>query len=233
MFGVLLESRATRQRRTGGAVLSAATHVAIVAAVAIFATRGPVHAAPPDKPVVVNLAPVGKPPETRSTAHTQSGPRGFNPPAPVVVRIEIPNVTPVGLPPIVPNAGPSLDSIIIGNSRGGTAKGIVGGLLDEPAGDGGREWRGSELMMRITQKSTLRYPEMLRQAGIDGRVLLRFVVDTTGGVDPASIVVVNSTHDLFTSSARTALLGFRFRPAEVDGHRVRALAEMPFEFTLK
>jgi protein TonB len=88
-------------------------------------------------------------------------------------------------------------------------------------------------MMRIVEQVRPRYPDMLRQAGIDGRVLLRFTVDTTGRVDPSSVVVVSSTHDLFAGAARAALLGFRFRPAEVDGQHVRVLAEMPFEFAIR
>ena len=43
---------------------------------------------------------------------------------------------------------------------------------------------------------------------------------------------MSSTHDLFTRTVRAALPAFRFKPAELGGHRVRALAEMPFEFQI-
>jgi hypothetical protein len=48
-----------------------------------------------------------------------------------------------------------------------------------------------------------------------------------------SVQVLESTHDLFTRSVRDALGGFRFKPAEVRGRHVRAMAEMPFEFQIR
>jgi protein TonB len=63
-------------------------------------------------------------------------------------------------------------------------------------------------------------------------VLIRFVVDTLGRIDVSTIQVLSSTHDQFTRAVRDVLPAFRFKPAEVGGHRVRSLAEMPFEFTV-
>jgi protein TonB len=57
-------------------------------------------------------------------------------------------------------------------------------------------------------------------------------VDTSGRIDMNSVTVIASTHDLFTRAVRDALPAFRFKPAELGGHRVRALAEMPFEFQI-
>lgn len=232
MFGVLLESRASRQRRTGGAVLSAASHLAIVGAVTAFSVRGPARPAPPEKPIVVRVVYPNDPPRPRVVAPSRSSQSSSLMAAPTMRVIEVPTITPVGLPAIQPATGASLDSLIIGPGRGGSLRGN-GGLTDDPPGDGSGEWRGSELMMRIVEQSKPRYPELLRQAGIDGRVLIRFTVDTLGRVDAKSVVVLQSTHELFANSARAALAGFRFRPAEVNGHRVPALAEMPFEFKLK
>ena len=66
--------------------------------------------------------------------------------------------------------------------------------------------------MRIVTSAKPRYPESLRQAGIDGRVLVRFTVDTLGRVDMSSVQILESTHDLFTRAVRDALAGFRFKP---------------------
>jgi len=88
-------------------------------------------------------------------------------------------------------------------------------------------------MMHIITSAKPRYPETLRQGGIGGRVLVQFSVDTTGRVDMASVRVLQSTHDLFTQAVRSALGAFRFRPAEVNGKRTAALAEMPFEFQVR
>ena len=60
-------------------------------------------------------------------------------------------------------------------------------------------------MMRIVAQSSPRYPESLRQAGISGRVVIRFVVDTLGSIDMTSVQVLESTHDVFSSAVREAL----------------------------
>lgn len=229
MLGVLLESRARRQRRTGGAVLSAASHLAIVGAVTAFTARGPARTAAPEKPVIARLVyptepmPISHAP---SMAHASVSTSSFI--SPTVRQIDIPTITPVGLPPIQPASGLT-DALPIGGERRGPLTPGGGLLAEEHTGDGG-EWRGNDLIMRIVEQSKPRYPEPLRQAGISGTVLVRFAVDTLGRVDPATMTVLQSTHEMFANSARVALAGFRFRPAEVNGHRVRALAEMPFEF---
>jgi len=234
MMGVLLESRARRQRRAGGMALSVVTHLAIVGA----ATAATVHgksAPKPDKPVVVHIVPPPAPaPVERSRT---SAPRSASPSAPNIVidRIPIPTNIPTTLPPIdLMHTLPSDPmAIAIGGppAEAGGPRSIVdgGGSGDAPDGN---EWRGNELLMRIVTSGTPRYPEDLRRSGIDGRVLLRFTIDTTGRIDLSSVQVVQSTHDLFTRAVRDALGKFRFRPAEVGSRKIAALAEMPFEFRI-
>jgi protein TonB len=78
-----------------------------------------------------------------------------------------------------------------------------------------------------------RYPATLRERGIEGSVTLRFVVDTAGRVEPASVVVVASTHDLFAVAARATLPTLRFTPAAAGGRPVRQLVELPFTFEIR
>ena len=78
----------------------------------------------------------------------------------------------------------------------------------------------------------VRYPDMLRSANVEGEVLAQFVVDTLGMADMSQFKVLKSTHDLFTAAVRSALPAMRFSPAELDGHTVRQLVQMPFQFTL-
>ena len=77
------------------------------------------------------------------------------------------------------------------------------------------------------------YPEMLRQAGVQGRVILEAVVDTTGRVNRDSIDVVSATHPEFVAAARQALLATLFRPAFVFGRLVRVRVRIPYEFTIR
>ena len=79
----------------------------------------------------------------------------------------------------------------------------------------------------------LRYPEMLKQAGFEGDVMLDFVIDTTGHVEPRSIRVVSSPHPLFEAAARDAILGSVYRPAQVSGGLVRARVQQALSFTIQ
>jgi len=76
------------------------------------------------------------------------------------------------------------------------------------------------------------YPVQMRAAHIEGRVVLQFVVDTTGHVDPVSIVELQSTHQLFATAARRALLTCRYRPGRFGGRVVRVRIETPYNFRI-
>jgi protein TonB len=230
MLGVLLESKAGKQRRTAGATFSIVVHVAIIAAVAVGTVQG--KTTPPEKPhaVFIQIAPA-KPPVVRE--QTRSTPVTSSPtlPANMVIRhIDPPTITPSTLPPIDMTAGLAADSIVIGGGHGTSVGSSLGALVgdDQPGDD--RDWDVHELLMHVITPARPRYPESLRSAGVDGRVLVQFTVDTTGRVDLPSVKIIESTHDLFTRAVREALSHFRFRPAEAGGRRVAALAQMPFEF---
>lgn len=76
------------------------------------------------------------------------------------------------------------------------------------------------------------YPEMLRAAGISGSVRVRFVVDTTGRAELASVRVLESSHELFTRSVLASLRQARFTSGEVSGRRVRTLVERSYRFDI-
>jgi TonB family protein len=77
-----------------------------------------------------------------------------------------------------------------------------------------------------------KYPLVLREVGVSGRVRLRFVVDTTGRVELASIRVIESTHEDFEAPARESVAGAAFHPARMGAHAVRQLAEQPIRFII-
>jgi len=77
------------------------------------------------------------------------------------------------------------------------------------------------------------YPDLLRQAGVQGRVVLEAVVDTTGRVLSQSISVVAATNPGFIAPARQALLATLFRPAMVGGTAVRMRVRIPYEFAIR
>lgn len=79
---------------------------------------------------------------------------------------------------------------------------------------------------------TPRYPDALREAGVEGEVTLEFVVDTTGRVDGGSVRVISTPADAFVVSVRDALVATRYHPALVGGRRVRQLVRQEFVFSL-
>jgi TonB family protein len=95
---------------------------------------------------------------------------------------------------------------------------------------GGEPWSVRETSARVVRAARPRYPEMLRAAGVEGRVLVRFIIDTAGRVE--SMTILESTHELFSRAVRDVMPSLRLLPAEVNGHRVPMLAEMAFEFAL-
>ena len=233
MLGVLLESRARRQRRAGGAAMSVAAHLAIVGA--LTATAAHVSRPAVDHPAAIMLR-FPPPPPPPIPARVAGGPPAppIVAPAPAVNLMHFPLLThiPTTIPPVIQVNARAFDSISIGGPmRGG--RGVPNGILGaDDAGSSDNTWSGNEVLMHLLTTVRPSYPEMLRSAGIDGRVVVQFTVDTVGRVDMASVRILSSTHDLFTRSVLDALRRFRFQPAQVAGHRVSALAEMPFDFQI-
>lgn len=77
------------------------------------------------------------------------------------------------------------------------------------------------------------YPEILKQAGIQGRVLLSAIVDTSGRVEPNSILIVKSPNPGFDVPARSWVLQALFRPARLHGQAVRVHVTLPIDYSIK
>ncbi len=78
----------------------------------------------------------------------------------------------------------------------------------------------------------LEYPNMMRRAGLEGTVVIRAIVDTTGRVEPESMKVVQSDFSAFEGPALRLLRMSRFRPGRVRGTPVRVLIQIPIQFSL-
>jgi len=76
------------------------------------------------------------------------------------------------------------------------------------------------------------YPPAMLEKKIEGSVGVQYVVDTTGRADPGSIIVLSSTHEDFAQSVRTTLPIMRFRPALMNGRKVRQLVQQLFAFRI-
>lgn len=78
-----------------------------------------------------------------------------------------------------------------------------------------------------------RYPEPLRDLGIEADVNVQFVVDTTGKVDEPTIEFTSQAHRLFMDAIRASLHRARFFPAKLAGTLVPQLVQQEFRFQLR
>jgi TonB family protein len=89
--------------------------------------------------------------------------------------------------------------------------------------------QSEELVIESMQSPT--YPEELHSRGIEGRVALMALIDSTGRV--AEVSVVESTGELaFEQSAAEAVRQARFRPFRIDGAPREVYAVIRYRFRI-
>lgn len=77
------------------------------------------------------------------------------------------------------------------------------------------------------------YPAMLHSAGVEGRVLAQFVVDSTGTPQMGTFKILESSHELFSQAVREHVASLRYRPAVLDdGRPVAQIVQQPFTFSI-
>ncbi|MFQ6047278.1 MAG: energy transducer TonB [Gemmatimonadales bacterium] len=139
----------------------------------------------------------------------------------------------------IPEAIPEIDLTQTFDPRNYTGVGIEGGIFSGEEGGTGpvdltqvfAEAVVDEPPERISCPA-MQYPRMLQQAGIEGSVLLQFVVGADGRVERGSVEIIRSDHRQFERSARDLITRCLFRPGRVRASAVRVLVQMPINFTL-
>jgi protein TonB len=232
MLNVLLESRAPRARRMRSTMASAMVHAALIAGAVALTMPGPVKATSVDVRDPVYITPPPQPAHPivrRGSPRPDTPTESWQPP-----KVDVPRFVPESLPPI-DSVGPTLppDDIAIGHHGGDTVSPIgVGGPLLGSDGSPVDEHlvdRAPRLLGRALEPS---YPASLRQAGVQGRVVVQFVVDTAGRAELTDLQVVETAHPLFVDAVRAALARYHFSVGEAGGRKVRTRVQMPFEFAL-
>jgi protein TonB len=236
MLETLLESRAIAQRRTGSSLASVLIHGAIITGGVVATAKDalPVRFPEPIVRDVVYIAPP-RPMVVQTVNRAATSPTSAVDPVPVLPRLRVPAIVPVGIPDIDLSAPASTPDY--GHGPIGSASVICDrdcGRNPATDGDGRALWNDNDVLMRLlATPAPPHYPEALRRAGIEGDVVVKFMVDTTGRVDMRSIEIVRSTHEAFTVAVRESLAKLRFAPATVGARKVSALAMMPFRFRLE
>src|SRR5436190_15025796 len=223
VFDVLIESKRKKNSKKAFSVgfVSLTVHTAIIAG-AVYAT---LNAGQTDHSVKVDTAMVfldqqqqQKPPE-QQPVQLDVPLKGFQ-------TVVAPTEIPTNIPPV--NLQEKFDPKDYSGSgvEGGTANGMV------PT--------GNEVFMEaiVEEKPSVLsapqppYPELLRQAGIQGRVLIQAVIDTTGRAEPNSIKIIQSPNPGFDQPSRTWIQHALFRPARVHGRAVRVLVQVPLDYRI-
>jgi hypothetical protein len=87
-------------------------------------------------------------------------------------------------------------------------------------------------VVRSATSAAPAYPLDLLEKHVEGFVLARYIVDTTGFADVGSLEVLKATHPGFVQAVRDALPYMRFSSAKIGAQKVRQLVEQPFTFRI-
>ena len=237
MFEVLVASGAHAGLKPQWLTTSVVAHglvIALALAITQAALDGP-RVTSPNEVMLLFVPKPQEPPAPPATKPQKSAPivslaepppQGFQT---VAAPSDIPNV----IPPI------DLDQRAL-DPRDFTGRGVEGGVADGVVGGTGpvavdaiyeatTDVHGFEPAAVLSQPMP-QYPAALASAGVEGRVMVEFVIDTTGKAEPVSIRVIESTHPAFELAARKAIMGAIFRPAHLGAIPVRQLTRQSVRF---
>jgi TonB family protein len=77
------------------------------------------------------------------------------------------------------------------------------------------------------------YPPALQRLGVEGSVMVRYVVDSLGHADVSTLQIMRATRIEFAIAVREALPNMRFFPARMGEKAVPQLVEQPFNFRIQ
>jgi len=232
VFENLIESNRKRQSTIGQQVLSLFLHLGVIFA-AVKATQGAAEAI---REIAVDTTMVFlRPPETPPPPVTppENVVVSANPPPQGFQVITPPDNIPTEIPPVNLNERFDPKDFTGKGVEGGIAAGIVGGTGPVPIE--GEVFLAAEVdeTPQANNESgacTHKYPPVMQSAGIPGKVVMQFVVNTDGKVDPGTFKVVSSTHKSFEDPAKEAMLRCPFRPGKSRGQAVRVLVQQALSF---
>jgi protein TonB len=229
VFDNLIESRPKKKKSGPQVLMSIAAHVVIVGA-AVWVTQG---AAETVKRILADTTMVFlEPPKTPPPPPDQP------PPEVVVASNPPPQGFQVVLPPdVIPKDIPPVDLNQHFDARDFTGKGVEGGIAAGVVGGTGPV--DAQIFLEnqvddppvIISPGPMRYPEVLKAAGIAGRVMVKFVIDSTGHPEPSTIQIVSTPHPGFAAAAKELVSKSVFHPGKVHGQAVAVLVQQAINFT--
>ena len=149
----------------------------------------------------------------------------------------------MSLPPLeVPTETAAIDPTETFDRRDYSGVGVEGSAFARLFGDSSgseydpnRIWPSSSLPgepPRLIKGPRLIYPPWMRDSGIEGFVVLQFVIDTAGLAEQQTIEVIRATHEGFVEPALHIIRNSLYRPGRVRGRPVRVLSQIHINFAL-
>ncbi len=233
MFSTLPVSSPRTERSLAQTLASLTVHAGvIVGAVHVTQSAAAMVAPRPMDSTAVYVQPIAPSPAASAVAPSATQATST---APTFSTIAPPTGIPIGIPPIDLGAAIVPSQFTGGGAAGGVDHVGVGLGDSSGAASSPRDFTQEEvdIAVRYLGGGEPVYPQTLKQAGVAGRVTLRFVVDARGQVEPASVRVIGEALPAFEAAAREAILRARFEPAKVRGKAVRQLVQQRVRFEVR
>jgi protein TonB len=165
-----------------------------------------------------------------------------NPPPQGFQLVTPPDNIPTEIPPVNLNERFDPKDFTGKGVEGGIATGIAGGTGPVPTIEG-QVFLAAEVdeSPQLTNAGACsaamqdHYPAIMKSAGIPGKVVMQFVVNTDGRVDAATVKISSSTHKAFEEPAKTVLTSSActFKTGSSHGQPVRVLVQQSIAFKLQ
>ncbi len=222
MFETLIETKRRRnpKRALGVGVVSLVLHTVVIAGAVLFT----LNAGASDPSVKVDTAMVYLAQQQQQQPEQQ--PVQLDVPLRGFQTVVAPTVIPTNIPPV--NLLEHFDPKDYSGAgvEGGKGTGVV------PSGNDVFSEGVVEERPALIPGLPPDYPSLLQQAGIQGQVLVQFIIDTLERVEPGSIRVLESPNPGFDAPSRGYILHAMFRPARMHGRPVRVLVTLPVLYQL-
>jgi protein TonB len=235
VFNNLLESKAQKQKSTGGGFASFVLHGLLLWG-AVVATANAGEKLAEAKEQKIDFVEVKKDEPKPEPEKPKEVPKDMTV-APIAKGFQV-LTAPINIPDVIPEIDLSKSVTNEGDFSGkgvagGKGNGVVGGIVPTDQSQTYFEFQVEKPVVQAPGSSAPRYPEILKSAGVEGEVLAQFVVDTTGRAENGSFKVLKTSHELFALAVKNALPGMKFLPAEVGGKKVKQLVQQPFVFAIQ
>ena len=142
----------------------------------------------------------------------------------------------------IPSEIPEIDLTQYFDPRDFSGKGVEGGVSwgtprpepEPPPTDFAMTFTSSgvEVAPQRISCPAAKFPRLLQRSGIQGVVILQFVVGRDGHVEEETIDVIKTAHGSFRKAATDVAKGCEFEPGLIQGQAVRVMVEMPVGFYL-